>query len=301
MIIRATDGTPALRDPFAFSDAPKADAFKAKLDQHATATSAQQKQAAANKEEHKADCGKGGLLTRSLGALQAAAGIVEVVSGVAGGVLTSETGVGLVAGGVIALHGVDDIQAGLRTAFSGQSTDTFTQSATANTAKALGASPEVAMGLGIGVDLVAGGVAAGEKTAIKGAEALEDAAKAAGKSGDAVRLGTEARFGLATSTDYKATFFQAHPELEGSVVVHHAVEQQVLTRYPGLVSEGQMHSLENLRGIPTELNSDLHLSQIRREWNQFYRSHPNPTQQDFLNKATEIDTKFGSQFRPPVR
>lgn len=60
-----------------------------------------------------------------------------------------------------------------------------------------------------------------------------------------------------------------------------------------------MHSLENLRGIPKEVNSDLHLSQIRREWNQFYRQNANPTQQQLLNKATEIDTKYGSQFNPP--
>ena len=85
------------------------------------------------------------------------------------------------------------------------------------------------------------------------------------------------------------------------MVVHHAVEQQAMKRYPGVVSEAEMHSLENLRGIPKSLNSDLHLSQIRREWNQFYRQNPNPTKQDLLQKATEIDRKFGSQFNPPVK
>ena len=82
--------------------------------------------------------------------------------------------------------------------------------------------------------------------------------------------------------------------------MHHAVEQQALKRYPGVVSESEIHSLENLRGIPNELNSDLHLSQIRREWNQFYRQTPNPTQDMLLQKATEIDVKFGAQFNPPV-
>ena len=53
-----------------------------------------------------------------------------------------------------------------------------------------------------------------------------------------------ASFGSAASNNYRATFFAAHPELEGQVVVHHAVEQQVLTRYPGVVSEAEMHSLE---------------------------------------------------------
>ncbi|WP_124596581.1 hypothetical protein [Burkholderia stagnalis] len=109
-----------------------------------------------------------------------------------------------------------------------------------------------------------------------------------------------AKFGLATSNDYRATFFAANPGLEGQVVVHHAVEQQVLTRYPGTVSASEMHSLENLRGIPKTVNWELHLSQIRREWNQFYRSNPNATQQQLLQKATEIDMKYGNQFNPPV-
>jgi hypothetical protein len=41
-----------------------------------------------------------------------------------------------------------------------------------------------------------------------------------------------ARLGRAVTSDYKLTFFKAHPELEGKVVVHHAVEpgQNVLLR-----------------------------------------------------------------------
>lgn len=74
----------------------------------------------------------------------------------------------------------------------------------------------------------------------------------------------------------------------------------MLIRYPGVVTEEQIHSLENLRGIPNEVNSDLHLSQIRREWNQFYRQTPNATQEQLLQKATEIDAKYGSQFNPPL-
>ena len=93
--------------------------------------------------------------------------MLEMAGGVVGGVLTSETGIGAVAGGVVALHGVDDFQAGLRTAFSRKSTETFAQAAATNAAKSLGASPVVAAGIGLGVDFVAGGVAGGgEKAAI---------------------------------------------------------------------------------------------------------------------------------------
>lgn len=123
--------------------------------------------------------------------------------------------------------------------------------------------------------------------------------EALGLGGEAEE-GYSARFGRAVTNDYRATFFKANPELEGQVVVHHAVEQQVLTRYPDVVSEAEMHSLENLRGVPNDLNNELHLGQIRREWNQFYRENPAPTKQQLLLKATEIDIKFGSQFNPPV-
>ena len=104
-----------------------------------------------------------------------------------------------------------------------------------------------------------------------------------------------ATLGKATSTDYKGTFFKANPALEGEVVVHHAVEQQVLTKYPGVITEAELHSLENLRGIPKSINSDVHLSKIRIEWNKFYKQFDLngtvPTRQQLLDKATEIDKR----------
>ncbi|WP_256352550.1 PAAR domain-containing protein [Pseudomonas sp. PDM31] len=112
---------------------------------------------------------------------------------------------------------------------------------------------------------------------------------------------SKATFGKATSDDYKATFFEAYPSQKGKVVVHHAVEQQVMKRYPNLVKKEEMHSLENLRGIPKEKNSDLHLSYIRKEWNRFYRETPSPTKQQLLDKASQIDDMIGNQFNPPIR
>jgi hypothetical protein len=82
-------------------------------------------------------------------------------------------------------------------------------------------------------------------------------------------LKSGATFGQATTKDYPSIFYAENPELEGGVEVHQAVEQQTLKRYPGIVSKAEMHSIENLCGIPKEISSDLHQSQIRREWNQF--------------------------------
>jgi len=111
----------------------------------------------------------------------------------------------------------------------------------------------------------------------------------------------EANFGKNPSKDYRKTFFEANPELEGKVVVHHAVEQQTLARYSDVVTSDKIHSLENLRGIPKEINSEIHLSEIRKIWNKFYKTIPSPTEEQLLQQATLIDDQFGHLFNPPVR
>ena len=100
------------------------------------------------------------------------------------------------------------------------------------------------------------------------------------------------------SCDYRETFFKVYPHLRGQVVVHHAIEQQVLRKYPGLFTEAEIHALNNLRGIPLNINSDLHLSKIRKERNKFYKANPTPSRQDIIDYAAKIDKKFGKKFVP---
>ncbi len=104
------------------------------------------------------------------------------------------------------------------------------------------------------------------------------------------------------SNNYTATFFTRHPDLQGKVVVHHAVEQQVLRRPEtiGLFTKNEINAYNNLRGIPKEINSKLHFSDIRKEWNKFYRENPFPSKEDLLRKRQEIDMKYGSLFNPPI-
>jgi len=111
----------------------------------------------------------------------------------------------------------------------------------------------------------------------------------------------EEGFGLATTANYRKTFLAAYPELEGKVVVHHGVEQQTLKLYPFEVSPQELHSLENLRGIPNEINSELHLSTIRGEWDEFYLENPFATQEQLLQQRAVIDAKYGHLFLPPVK
>jgi endonuclease G len=178
----------------AFETVPLGDsaAFENALDRakpRQTATASQQapQQSSAQKTtdqpaSNPAGHGGGNWFTRGLGVLQAGVGVVETVGGAAFGVATSETGIGAVAGGAVALHGLDDIQAGVRQAWSGEATQNFTTQAATGAAQKLGASPATAMVIGMGVDIAAGGgFGGGEKAAVKGLEEggklLEDGGK----------------------------------------------------------------------------------------------------------------------------
>lgn len=122
-----------------------------------------------------------------------------------------------------------------------------------------------------------------------------------GLRGNVSRSGSSAQVGTSNSKDYRKTFFTANPELKGQVVVHHAVEQQIAKRYPGVFSESQINSLKNLRGIPLKDNNTLHLSIIRKIWNKFYRTNPNATMEDVLKQTTKIDNDYGHLFNPTVK
>jgi hypothetical protein len=108
-----------------------------------------------------------------------------------------------------------------------------------------------------------------------------------------------------TSSDYKKTFFSQHKKLEGKVIVHHAIEQQTLKRYgEPIVTEQFLHGMPNLRGIPKDVNSEVHLSQIRKLWNAFYRKYERlgrkPTRFELVEHAAYIDKLVGGKFNPPV-
>lgn len=102
---------------------------------------------------------------------------------------------------------------------------------------------------------------------------------------------------------WQRVFFKAHPHLQGKVVVHHAIERQVFeTKWPGLFEDAYKNSLENLRGIPKEINGEMHLSAIRKEWNEFYIEFKNktPSKEDVLDYVKYIDDSYGHLFNPPL-
>ena len=114
-------------------------------------------------------------------------------------------------------------------------------------------------------------------------------------------------FGVAVRKDYSKTYRQHYASLDGEIgQVHHAVEQQVLTQYPGVITEVELNSLANLRGIPKgAAGTKLHQAELRKEWDKFYEAmkiaEKIPTKAELLKYAKIIDDKYGNQFIPAIR
>jgi len=101
-------------------------------------------------------------------------------------------------------------------------------------------------------------------------------------------------------SDYRKTFFEAYPEFKGRVIVHHSIEQQILTKYPGLFTRQEVDGLWNLRVVPKSINSELYPSQIRLIWNKFYAAYPQATRSEVIEMARWIDQLIGDLYMPRV-
>jgi hypothetical protein len=125
-----------------------------------------------------------------------------------------------------------------------------------------------------------------------------------------------ASFGRAPRLDYRKTFFEGNPNLKPAsdfIEVHHAVEQQVLTKpgYQNIATPSEINSIQNLRGIrkgriDPATGREFHRSTIRDLWDDFYSKYDvelnrPPTKQELLEFATHIDDLYGQLFVPSVR
>ena len=86
---------------------------------------------------------------RFFGGLRLVGGLIQAVGGTAFAVITSETGVGAVAGGVVAVKGLDDAWAGAQQLWTGQTTQTYTYQGV----QALTGSSTAATIVDVGIDL----------------------------------------------------------------------------------------------------------------------------------------------------
>jgi hypothetical protein len=106
---------------------------------------------------------------------------------------------------------------------------------------------------------------------------------------------------FATVNNFGSKFKAKFPEVSSQIGdVHHAVPQWVTSRYGHLsLTQNQIHSLENLRGIPA--NGSLDHTTITNYWEAFHHSNPSPGLDEVLDYAKWIDDNFGHLFIPPVR
>lgn len=137
---------------------------------------------------------------RGLGLLQTLGGVAETLGGGALVLAPEPTMVTKVLGGAVALHGIDDVQAGLRSLWTGRATPTATQQAATSVAEHAGASHQTAERIGAGVDIAAGvllpigaGRLAARNVAARAAQtALPAEARAAGEAANAAGHADEA-------------------------------------------------------------------------------------------------------------
>ncbi|MDW8215261.1 MAG: hypothetical protein RMJ55_17035 [Roseiflexaceae bacterium] len=100
----------------------------------------------------------------------------------------------------------------------------------------------------------------------------------------------------ARAANYRGTYFAANPALRPfarDIVVHHRVPLETLMKRPGLFTSEELNAAHNLRGIPTQLNRTLHLSEIHgSRWAEFWRIHPNATREQVLRFAQQLDDEY---------
>ncbi|MBA5247914.1 MAG: hypothetical protein FE834_00025 [Gammaproteobacteria bacterium] len=121
------------------------------------------------------------------------------------------------------------------------------------------------------------------------------------------KLYAKASLGVAKTKNYRATFFKAYPELEGvKIVVHHAVPQKMFKNdfFKGVYDEMEIHSIENLRGIP-DGESAMH-NEITQKWKIFlddfqFNKLRQPTKNELTDFATKIDDIYGKLTLPIIR
>ncbi|MFB8281695.1 SHOCT domain-containing protein [Nocardia colli] len=72
--------------------------------------------------------------------------------------------------------------------------------------------------------------------------------------------------------EYRQNFWDATGWTPFGKVIHHAIEQWIFDKFPGIFEEFERNLPENLRAIWNEDNSDLHLSKLRLAWDFVYEA-----------------------------
>ncbi|QRA41339.1 SpvB/TcaC N-terminal domain-containing protein [Chryseobacterium cucumeris] len=110
--------------------------------------------------------------TRGLGAAQMVGGATETVIGGVGGLLTAETGVGVVIGTATLANGIDNTVTGAKQMWTGESQDTYLHKGVVEGSKTLGADDQTAENIATGADLAT--LALGGGNSLKNTKVLRE-------------------------------------------------------------------------------------------------------------------------------
>jgi hypothetical protein len=91
-------------------------------------------------------------------------------------------------------------------------------------------------------------------------------------------------------------FFQAHKDLRQDYVVIHLIPPSVNKRFPGLLTDTELHSLDNLAGIKLGNKDSRLLDAYRAEWVDYLDTCKNPTRASLLLEAGNIIREHSSLF-----
>jgi len=109
----------------------------------------------------------------------------------------------------------------------------------------------------------------------------------------------EKAYAAARQFNYRGEYFANNPVLRkysDEIIVHHSIPLEVLKKRPGLFTSSELNAATNLRGIPTQLNNTLHLSEIHGQlWDNFWLENPNATRAEILEFAQKLEDRFNLQ------
>lgn len=113
--------------------------------------------------------------------------------------------------------------------------------------------------------------------------------------------GLKSRFAykdVAQNSESLKKIIALNPSIASEGVFLRAIPLTVIKRYPGVISEKKLRSLDNFRAISVNSANLNELSKLRSIWVEFFKTHESATEEDFAKVSKEVDSKYQSKFLP---
>ena len=112
--------------------------------------------------------------------------------------------------------------------------------------------------------------------------------------------GLKSRFAykdVAQNSESPKRIIELNPNIASNSVFFRAIPLTVIKRYPGVISEKKLRSLDNFRAISVNSANLNDLTQLRSTWIEFFKTHRIATEADFDNVSKEVDLRYKEKFR----